>query len=94
MRGCYSSFRVGCLHALVLICTVVARARYLACVLSFGMAVGAEVDILVCCLNRYRNQGKLDKAIELYEKALSIKIKVLGEEHPDVATSYNNLGAV
>jgi hypothetical protein len=47
-----------------------------------------------CCLNRYRNQGKLNKAIECGEKALRIKIKVLGEEHPDVALSYNNLGNV
>jgi hypothetical protein len=45
-------------------------------------------------LCRYTSQGKLDKAIELYEKALRIRIKVLGEEHPDVARSYNNLGAV
>jgi hypothetical protein len=43
---------------------------------------------------RYQNQGKLDKAIEFGEKALSIQIKVLGEEHPDVASSYNNLGLV
>jgi hypothetical protein len=45
-------------------------------------------------LCRYRNQGKLDKAIVFGEKALRIKIKVLGEEHPDVATSYYNLGNV
>jgi hypothetical protein len=45
-------------------------------------------------LCRYLDQGKLDKAIEFGEKALSIRIKVLGEEHPDVATSYDNLGVV
>jgi hypothetical protein len=43
-------------------------------------------------LCRYQNQGKLDKAIEFGEKALAIRIKVLGEEHPDVAMSYSNLG--
>jgi hypothetical protein len=43
-------------------------------------------------LCRYEAQGKLDKAIEFGEKALSIKIKVLGEEHPSVAMSYSNLG--
>jgi hypothetical protein len=48
----------------------------------------------VRALCRYKTQGKLDKAIEFYEKALSIKIKVLGEEHPSVASSYNNLGNV
>jgi hypothetical protein len=41
---------------------------------------------------RCADQGKLDKAIEFYEKDLAITIKVLGKEHPDVATSYNNLG--
>jgi hypothetical protein len=45
-------------------------------------------------LCRYRNQGKLDKAIEFGEKALSIRIKVLGDEHPEVAKSYGNLGNV
>jgi hypothetical protein len=43
---------------------------------------------------RYRKQGKLDKAISFYEKDLAITIKVHGEEHSDVATSYNNLGLV
>jgi hypothetical protein len=49
---------------------------------------------LGAALCRYRNQSKLDKAIEFGEKALSIKIKVLGEEHPNVASSYTNLGLV
>jgi tetratricopeptide (TPR) repeat protein len=43
---------------------------------------------------RYQNQGKLDKAIEFYERALDIRIKVLGEEHTDVASCYNNIGIV
>ena len=38
-------------------------------------------------------QGKYDEALVYYQKALTIRIKVLGEEHPDVATSYNNIGA-
>jgi tetratricopeptide (TPR) repeat protein len=48
----------------------------------------------VRALCRYADQGKLDKAIEFYEKALSINIKVLGEEHPIVASSYMGLGMV
>jgi hypothetical protein len=35
MRGCYNSFQVGCLHALGLICTVVARERTIPRVLFF-----------------------------------------------------------
>ena len=47
-----------------------------------------------CAICRYKDQGKLDMATEFGEKALSIRIKVLGEEHPDIAISYNNLGTV
>ena len=36
-------------------------------------------------------QGKLDKCMPYYEKALAIDIKVYGEEHPDVAIDYNNI---
>ena len=43
---------------------------------------------------RYRTQGKLDKAIEVGQKALVIKIKTLGEEHALVGTSYGSLGLV
>ena len=36
-------------------------------------------------------QGKYAEAEPLYRKALAIRRKVLGEDHPDTATSYNNL---
>ena len=38
--------------------------------------------------------GDYPKALEYYQKALAIKEKVLGEEHPSTATSYNNIGGV
>ncbi|MEM7167049.1 MAG: tetratricopeptide repeat protein, partial [Planctomycetota bacterium] len=41
-----------------------------------------------------RDQGKYDEARRLYERAQAIEIKVLGPEHPSVATSLNNLGAL
>jgi tetratricopeptide (TPR) repeat protein len=34
-----------------------------------------------------------DKALEHYQKSLAIRLKQLGPEHPDVAISYNNIGA-
>ncbi|MBW4651003.1 MAG: tetratricopeptide repeat protein [Kastovskya adunca ATA6-11-RM4] len=37
------------------------------------------------------NQGQYAAAIPLAERALAIMEKVLGQEHPDVATSLNNL---
>ena len=41
------------------------------------------------CENKF---GSYDKALEYYEKCLAILLKTLGGEHPDVATSYNNIG--
>jgi len=32
--------------------------------------------------------------LEFHQKALKIRIKVLGIEHPNVADSYNNIGLV
>jgi tetratricopeptide (TPR) repeat protein len=37
-------------------------------------------------------QGQYKEAIVYAEKALAIRRKVLGEEHPGTATTYNNLG--
>ena len=45
--------------------------------------------------NVLKDQGDLQGAKELYEKALKIKIACLGtENHTDVAMSYSNLGLV
>ena len=38
-----------------------------------------------------RNQGKYDEAEPLYQRALAIREKALGPDHPDVAESLNNL---
>jgi len=35
--------------------------------------------------------GQYGKAIEYYGKALAIDLKVLGDKHPKIASSYNNL---
>ena len=37
-------------------------------------------------------QGDLEAAKPLYEQSLEINKKILGEDHPSVATSLNNLG--
>ena len=42
----------------------------------------------------YVNQGKYDEALAMYEKALSIRLKKLGDDHPDVADTYNNMAVV
>jgi tetratricopeptide (TPR) repeat protein len=42
----------------------------------------------------YGNMGEYSKAISYYEKALEISQKTLSAIHPDLATSYNNIGLV
>ena len=39
------------------------------------------------------DRGKYDEAITYYQKALTIQIKVMGEENPLAALSYHNIGA-
>ena len=43
---------------------------------------------------RLYTQGQHGKAEPLYQRALAISEKALGPEHPDVATSLNNLAAL
>src|SRR5207302_1041994 len=42
----------------------------------------------------YQRIGQYDKALPLYEQALVIRKKVLGEEHPDYAQILNNLAVL
>jgi tetratricopeptide (TPR) repeat protein len=42
----------------------------------------------------YYAKGDYENALVEYRKALEIQLKVLGPDHPDTATSYNNIGAV
>jgi hypothetical protein len=38
--------------------------------------------------------NKYPKALEFSEKSLKIRLKLLGEDHLDTATTYNNLGLI
>ena len=42
----------------------------------------------------YNHLGEYNQAKELHEKVLTISEKIFGENHADVATSYNNLAFV
>jgi hypothetical protein len=42
----------------------------------------------------YNEQGQHDKVKEMNEKALQIRVSVLGENHSDVATSYGDMAAI
>mgnify|MGYP001189150271 CR=1 FL=1 len=42
----------------------------------------------------YQKQGRYDEAISLHKRALAIREKKLGRDHPDVAASLNNLATI
>ena len=42
----------------------------------------------------YNDQGKKDKALKYFNKALDIRLKKLGKDHTRVAISCNNIGSV
>jgi tetratricopeptide (TPR) repeat protein len=42
----------------------------------------------------FDGSGQYGEALEWYNKALTIREKVLGKEHPDTATTYNNIANV
>ncbi|MBR5493295.1 MAG: tetratricopeptide repeat protein [Alistipes sp.] len=42
----------------------------------------------------YSDLDKFAEAIEYYKIALDIRLRILGEFHPDVALSYNNIGGL
>ena len=44
--------------------------------------------------SKYYQDGNYPKALEFYTKALDIREKVLGKDHPDTANNYNNIGLV
>ncbi len=44
--------------------------------------------------NLYQAQGHYAEAEPLYQRALAIREKALGPEHPDVATSLENYAAL
>jgi Flp pilus assembly protein TadD/regulator of replication initiation timing len=54
----------------------------------------AEAERLNQQVEELYQQGKYNEAIPLAEKALAIFKKVLGDNHPDTATSLNNLAAL
>jgi tetratricopeptide (TPR) repeat protein len=56
---------------------------------------GADLAHLMLWLGRYYGDiADYSKALEWYFKALTIRERVLGKDHPDTATTYNNIAGV
>ncbi|MCP4264066.1 MAG: tetratricopeptide repeat protein, partial [Candidatus Brocadiaceae bacterium] len=51
-----------------------------------------NIDVMNKLGSAWYSKGEYDKAIEYYEKALKSDINTFGEEHPQVAIRWNNLG--
>ncbi|CAF4661713.1 unnamed protein product [Didymodactylos carnosus] len=56
-----------------------------------------DSDIAACYIglgNVASQKGEYDLALMNYEKALKIQLKALPPDHPDIASTYNNMGNV
>ena len=42
----------------------------------------------------YEEQGRYEEALDYYHRDLEITVRVVGQEHPSVAGTYNNIGVV
>ena len=54
----------------------------------------ADAEKYAIQATQYYQRGSYAKALEYHNKALVILLKVKGENHPDTATCYNNIGKV
>jgi tetratricopeptide (TPR) repeat protein len=55
-----------------------------------------EIKLAILSFDRFvahcqHTQGEYQEAEPVYRKGLEIRQRMLGEEHPDTATSYNNV---
>ena len=62
--------------------------------LVHAQGAGIEWDSLNQEVMELYQQGKYDQAVLVAEKALEVANANLGPDHPDVATSLNNLAAL
>jgi tetratricopeptide (TPR) repeat protein len=53
-----------------------------------------DADLLGSYGDILKQHGDYNKALEFFERCLGMRLKSLGPDHPDVATSYNNIGLV
>jgi tetratricopeptide (TPR) repeat protein len=53
-----------------------------------------EAAILFAQATQYLDQGRYDEAEPLYQRVLAIIEKALGPDHPDTASSLNNLALI
>ena len=53
-----------------------------------------EADAKLALANDLKDQGAYDEALELYYQAVELYTQVFGQDWPDLAKSYNNIGVV
>ena len=62
--------------------------------ISFGPEHLGVATTLMNIATVYKDQGLYSKALEMHEKSLKIKTKIVGHNHPDVAATQDNIGIV
>lgn len=58
---------------------------------TIHLAIGSFMNNLG---NLYHNKGEYDKALECYLESIKLKLKDIGEDHFDIATTYSNIGLI
>ena len=71
------------------------RYLYLSSEIPYRTKVSDTIrTLLIQQATGYQNYGEYSKALKLWEIIKNIDEHIHGKEHPDTATSYNNIGAV
>ena len=60
------------------------------------MVSGLQLNNLFACSIAivYEQQAKYTEALSMHHEVLEIRLKTFGPEHPDTASTYNNIGVV
>ena len=74
--------------------TLIAIAALLSSPSVFAQGAGIEWDILNDEVKELYRTGKYARAVVVGKKALKVAEESVGPDHPDVATSLNNLAAL
>lgn len=61
---------------------------------QFGIELDNDAELSNSIGEVFAHFADYDKALEIYQRCLAIRLKTCGASHPDVAYSYNKLGLV
>jgi tetratricopeptide (TPR) repeat protein len=68
------------------------RDAYLQISLAFGENNATASAILNSWGLLYKKRGKFDRALDAYQRALTVRLEIFGAEHPETCTTRHNIG--